>query len=93
MIPWNVDIRQAISYCTELCRQGQEDFATGTDPFYQDTLRLVESRIPGMANQRPVIYHEDFQCFAHKGKLQGIFDVEMARLVTERMQLERVFRQ
>lgn len=93
VIPWNPDLRRAIEFYLELCRRTQHDFPTGSDPFYQETLALVENQVDRIASQKYLIYHEDFHCFAHNGKLSGVFDLEMARLGTELMQLERVFRQ
>ena len=91
MLPWGSDLEEAVRFYTELCRRDHGQFEAGADPFYGETLSLVEAQTERISGQRQTIYHEDFHCFAHKGELQGFFDVEMARLGTELMQLERVF--
>lgn len=93
IIPWNTDLCEAVRFYLKLCRRDQKLSPTGADPFYDASLALVENQIDRIPDQRHVIFHEDFHCFAHQGKLQGVFDLEMARLGTELMQLERVFRQ
>ena len=93
IIPWSADLCEAVTFYLKLCRRDQKLSQTGTDPFYDESLRLVESQVDRIPNQRHLIYHEDFHCFAHQGKLQGVFDLEMARLGTELMQMERVFGQ
>ena len=92
IMPWNADLCAAIRFYLKLCRQEQKWSPTGTDPFYDESLSLVESQVDRIPGQRHLIYHEDFHCYAHQGKLQGVFDLEMARLGTDLIQLERVFR-
>ena len=93
IMPWNTDLCEAVRFYLKLCRRDQKLSPTGADSFYDESLSLVEGQVDRIPNQRHVIYHEDFHCFSHRGKLQGVFDLELARLGTELMQLERVFRQ
>jgi len=93
IIPWDADVQRAVSFYIGLCRRDRHLLPTGADLFYDQTLSLVESQLYLIPRQRWVIYHEDFHCFAHKGRLQGVFDVEMARVGTDLMQMERVFGQ
>ena len=92
IIPWSPDVPEAVSSYIRLCRDPQTASHTGSDPFYEETLQLVESQLDQISDQRSVIYHEDLQGFAHKSELQGFFDLEMARAGTDLMQLERVYR-
>lgn len=92
LLPWNTDLRKAVEFYVDLCRLDQKSKESGVDPFYNESLSLVESQLGSIAGQRHLIYHEDLQCHSYRGKFQGFFDLEMARLGTELMQLERVFR-
>ena len=93
LMNWKPDLCETVRFYMDLRRRDQTLSAAGADPFYDASLSLVERQIDRISGQRHVIFHEDFHCFVHRGKLQGFFDLEMARLGTELMQLERVFRQ
>jgi hypothetical protein len=93
IIPWNQDLAQAIGFYTGLCRRDCDRFPAAADPFYLESLDLVEQQLGHLARQRQIILHEDLHYFAHEGRVAGIFDVEMCRLGTEMMQLERLFLQ
>ena len=92
LLPWNTDLRRAVKFYVDLCRQDQRSKESGVDPFYNESLSLVGSQLGSIARQSRLIYHEDLHCHSYRGKFQGFFDLEMARLGTDLMQLERVFR-
>ena len=92
LLPWNTDLCEAVRFFVNLCRSDQELSPTGTSPFYDESLSLVESQIPCISDQLQVVFHEDLHCLAFQGSLSGVIDLEMARLGTDLMQLERVFR-
>ena len=93
VIPWSAELGEAVGFYLRLCREEQRQSPGGADPFYEQSLALVESQLARLPGQRQVIFHEDFHCFAERGRLTGVFDLEMARLGTELMQAERVFRE
>ena len=92
LLPWNTDLRKAVEFYVDLCRQDQRLKESGADPFYNESLMLVENQLESIGRQSRLIYHEDLHCHSYRGRFQGFFDLEMARLGTELMQLERVFR-
>ena len=91
-IPWSLDLVEAIRLTTDVCRRDHDLFEASGDPFYGETLSLVESQLDRIPGQRQVFLHEDLHCFAHRGRISGVFDLEFCRLGTELMQMERTFR-
>ena len=93
IIPWDLDLEQAVNFYTDLCHRDLKVFPAGADPLYGESLYLVEAQAKEICKQRHIIFHEDLHFFSHRGRLAGIFDVEMCRYGTDLMQLERLFLQ
>ena len=78
---WNSDLRIAIATYVELGRRVQQYVPSYADPFFSESLYLLES-------QRKVMYREDAGNFhVHQGQLAGLFDFEVCRPGTEVMQV------
>ena len=92
-IPWSRDLVKAVRFFIDLCRRDHGLFEASSDPFYGETLALVESQLDRIPGQRQVFLHEDLHCYVHRGCISGIFDMECCRLGTDLMQLERAFRE
>ena len=85
---WNSDLRIAIGIYVELGRRIQQHVPSYAEPFFTESLRLVESQIELVDKYPEVLYHEDFSNFhIHDGQLAGLFDFEVCRLGTELMQV------
>jgi hypothetical protein len=76
MLPWNTDLCEAVRFYLKLCRRDQSLSAANADPFYNDSLTLVENQVDRISDQLQVIFHEDLHYFVHKGEFQGFFDLD-----------------
>ena len=71
LLPWNTDLRKAVEFYVDLCRQDQRLKESGADPFYNESLMLVESQLESIVRQSRMIYHEDLHCHSYPGQIPG----------------------
>ena len=85
---WEQDLSSVIKKYINIGTKASLSTNVYKDPFYLESLDLIEKQINLVKKQKSVLFHEDINNMAiYGGKFQGFYDLEMCRLGTVEMQI------
>lgn len=86
-ILWGPSVREALDAYLRRCRRILS-ILPDDGAFYRESLNRIERLADRVANESPILFHEDVSNLTvHDGVFVGFYDLEMCRLGTASMQL------
>ncbi|MEM7125571.1 MAG: phosphotransferase [Chloroflexota bacterium] len=85
---WRTDVGAIIKDVLVCCRQIQANVPAYQTSLYTESLYFAEKHVDYIAQQPRCLFHEDIPNLCiYEGHFQGFYDLEMARIGTEALQL------